>query len=515
MAFAPSPSVQSPAGAVSASAGAHAIRGARAYAALAAILVGAAVVRAHDLGSESLWYDEIFGLALVRQPLPVVLEVINGFVANMALYLILMHFWMALFDPAVSDAVPRIPSVIFGVGGVAALYGLGSDLFGKRVGLAAALLLAANPYHVGWSQDARAYTLWVLLVTLSFWVLVRAVRAPGRHRWWVAYALVTALAFYSHLFTAFIVAAQTLWLLPRRRRSELVPFAFSLLATAALLLPLAQFGISNTDGSQLRHVPLPDWKDVRFLLTSYAGSDWLQYAYAAMLGAGVVFLAFGKRGAESERWWLGLLVLWLLLMPVLIFGLSFAYKPLYKDRYLFASLPALCLLAGVGLGRLRPSILAAVVVVGVAWLSSSAVAQGFAVRRTEEWRPAIGHLAAQSRPGDGWIFISRRNHLPWQYYAPRYGRDPYAIDDIEPFDWSELARSRVYRAPAFSRADLDRFSTTHPRIWLVLSHEFDAFEADNERGDTSTWVRDRLTRSGYGARQRIFPGVRVLLYERR
>ena len=141
--------------------------------------------------------------------------------------------------------------------------------------------------------------------------------------------------------------------------------------------------------------------------------------------------------------------------------------------------------------------------------------RSFGVRRDEDWRTAIAYLAGQAQGDDGYIFISRRNHLPWQYYAPRFGKNPLQIDDIEPFDWHDLASSRTYRAPAFSRADLDRFSARHQRIWLVLSHEFDAYEEQDERGDTSSWVRDRLTRNGFAARQRIFPAIRILLYERR
>ncbi|MFN0074198.1 MAG: hypothetical protein ACKVVP_22175, partial [Chloroflexota bacterium] len=62
---------------------------------LALVLLIAAALRLSGLDQDSLWYDEIFGLTLAQQPFAVVLEVIGGFVANMALYLVLMHVWMA------------------------------------------------------------------------------------------------------------------------------------------------------------------------------------------------------------------------------------------------------------------------------------------------------------------------------------------------------------------------------------------------------------------------------------
>lgn len=52
----------------------------------------------------------------------------------------------------------------------------------------------------------------------------------------------------------------------------------------------------------------------------------------------------------------------------------------------------------------------------------------------------------------------------------------------------------------------------HPRVWMVLSHEFDAVVG----GDVSMPVRDWLTRHGYGvAEPRQYRYVRVLEYRRR
>lgn len=518
--YSPPASVSAPAGIERARANAHSrVRDrAQSYAVAAALLAIAAlgtVLRLWDLGAPSLWYDEIFGLALAQQPLPVVLDVIGGFVANMALYLLLMHVWMALIDPSVSDALPRLPSVVFGVAGIGAIYLLGADLFGRRSGLVAALLLSVSPYHIGWSQDARSYTMWTLLVTLSFWALIRATRAPGKWEWWGAYALLGALAFYSHFFTIFVLLAQGLWVLSRMRRAEIVAFAGASVLLGVCLAPLIPFATSNTDGSQLRHLSLPDGKDIRLLARAYAGGEWAQWAFAALLGLGSLVLLAGRRQAQAGRSvWL-LLLLWLLVTPLLVIGLSYVYKPLFRERYVFVVLPAACLLAAAAFARGRSALLGAPVLAALVALSVMAAVNGFSVRRDEDWRSAVSYLAAQAQPEDGFIFISRRNHLPWQYYAPRFGKDPMAIHDVEPFDWHELARSRTYRAPAFSRGDLDRFSSSRQRIWLVLSHEFDAFEHRDEGGDTSAWVRERLTRTGFSARQRVFPSVRVLLYEKR
>jgi len=169
------------------------------------------------------------------------------------------------------------------------------------------------------------------------------------------------------------------------------------------------------------------------------------------------------------------------------------------------------MLAGLGLARLpRPAALAGLA--GVTLISWSTLQGDFGVRRSEQWREAAGYVISNARPGDGWIFISKWGQNGFEYYAGwRWGSNPDAPygDILESFDWSEAFKVAKYRG-LLSLASLEPFSVGHQRIWLVLSHEFDA----GIGGDTAAPVRDWLTRHGYGATQRQFRFVRVLLYQR-
>ena len=84
--------------------------------------------------------------------------------ADMSLYYFLLHGWL-LFGG--SEFFVRSFSVLFAVASVPAIYLLGRQLFDSRVGLIAAALLAVNAYLVQYSQDARSYSLMVLLGLLS------------------------------------------------------------------------------------------------------------------------------------------------------------------------------------------------------------------------------------------------------------------------------------------------------------------------------------------------------------
>jgi len=108
---------------------------------------------------------------------------------------------------------------------------------GSRVGIAAAALVAANPMLIWYSQEARAYALFVLLTAVSALYFVRALDR-GARRDFVLWGVFSALALGTHYFAAFPVAAEALWLL-RRRRRETAP-GLAIVAGAGLLLaPLA------------------------------------------------------------------------------------------------------------------------------------------------------------------------------------------------------------------------------------------------------------------------------------
>jgi mannosyltransferase len=475
------------------------------------------LLRLRDLGTRSLWVDELFSVGLAAQSPSTILTVLYGEEANMALYYAFMHVWVHMVGATADETWMRLPSVLFGVAGLWALYRLGSRLDRPTTGLAAAGLAAINAYHIEMSQEARAYTMWALLATLSWDALVEALDS-GQRKAWLRYVAWTTVAFYAHFFTLFPIAAQVIVVAMRSRVSEWRVLVASGVCIAALCVPFLPFFLANSDGSQILHVRRSDFGDVIDLIRLFAGASTpllVTYTVLALIGAGVGVYQAARATSRAAFGRAVVPLLWLVVPVLTIFLLSYV-KPMFKERYLFAAMPAFPLLAAIGLMALRPILLrplAALILVGLALVP---IASGLEIRQSENWRGAVAHLDANAQPGDGWIFISKRGQLGYEYYAgwltgPRPGVD--RPDILEPFNWDELAASEVYyRALTSSAASqLPDFAARHRRIWLVLSHEFDStFD-----GDTSESVRSWLTRRGYGARQRSFQNVRVLLYERR
>ena len=163
---------------------------------------------------QSFWLDEGISVEIARLPWQQFLFVLRHREANMALYYLLLHFWLMMGS---SEGFIRGLSVLFSVATVPLLYALGTRLFGRATGLLAAWLLAINAYHVRYAQEARGYALVVFFSVLASWLLVRNLQEPSSAKWKKPYAAACALATYSHFFGALVIIAHgvSLAFLPR------------------------------------------------------------------------------------------------------------------------------------------------------------------------------------------------------------------------------------------------------------------------------------------------------------
>jgi hypothetical protein len=180
------------------------------------ILILALALRLYQLEADSLWGDEIF--TATQSPLPVgeLLRWTAGDIHPPGYYLIVGRLadwlgWAHLAPSVLTDWLWRFPSALVGTLAVALTYRLGTDLLGWRAGLGGALLLAISPVAIQYSQEARMHELFLLGATLSTWTLTRALAKPGQWRWWLAYALATAISLYIVYLAFVVLAAQAGW----------------------------------------------------------------------------------------------------------------------------------------------------------------------------------------------------------------------------------------------------------------------------------------------------------------
>jgi mannosyltransferase len=204
---------------------------------LAALLVLAAALRFSTLGSQSFWYDEAFTpVHVLRTGLGTTLHGVVHTENTPPLWYGLVWVWSRIFG---TGAVAlRFPSALAGVATVAVGWGIGRELTGRRAtAIATAAFIAVNPLFVWYSQEARAYGLFVLMSALAMWCFLRAEQKPTGGRL-AAFAVTASLALLSHYFAAFLLAPMIVMLLLRDRRKALLACGVPILVGLALL-PLA------------------------------------------------------------------------------------------------------------------------------------------------------------------------------------------------------------------------------------------------------------------------------------
>ncbi|HOJ19976.1 MAG TPA: glycosyltransferase family 39 protein [Armatimonadota bacterium] len=435
------------------------------WALIAGLIVVAAALRFWRIGVESLWLDEAASWSFARLPVAELLTR-NADPGNPPLYYLALGQWLALFGD--SEIALRSFSAVAGVLSVPVIYLLGRELFGRRAGALAALLLAFSPIHLFYSQEARQYTPAMFLGLVSAWLFMRAVKTD---RWahWLGAAFFAALAFYIHYSAMLIPAFQGAYALVAARRWRAVGAAalFGLLCLPGVVLYLAPTFLLR-DGYQFwqGHVTPGALARMGNKLfgkpTSASDPPEIQAACALLLGIAAVYpLWLAGRSAKREDTDGGrplLFSLLYLLVPMVLFiGLALM-KPVWQERYLLVALPGYLLVLAWVLTRqqgARRVLLATILVL----LHAGGMKAATREWQKEEWREAVRMMqtaARSARNPDTEVFLTMPFlHLPFDYYSrgnpPRTGY-PRGRAPLTPADTAELdalARRAAQRGTIF------------------------------------------------------------------
>src|SRR5205814_4566304 len=176
------------------------------------LFVAALCFNLYHLGTPSIWYDEAFSVELARQPLPLLWHIIFGLEPNMELYYLLLHGWLAvtgMLGQHSTEFVVRLPSAIFAALSTVVVFLLGRRFLTMPAGLVAAGLYLLNDLQLVYAQQARSYSLQLLLTCIAWYAFFAAITGESyAKRWWMCYIGATTLAVYTHLFSLFILLAQ-------------------------------------------------------------------------------------------------------------------------------------------------------------------------------------------------------------------------------------------------------------------------------------------------------------------
>ena len=454
-----------------------------------------------------MWFDETLSALFAWLPLDAAIQAMlqEGLHHSPLFYILLRPFAAGGF----SEFSLRFLPVTLGVLAVPLIAQIGRTMVGARVGLLAAALLAVNPFHVWYSQEARMYTLLLVSALGAMFFFVQALRAPHLKNW-LGVAVFTAIGVNTHHFAFFIPLVQFMFIVVKLKQhhSLLRPWIGAQLLAGLSLIPWI--------------VIVVNWGHFYFGSASNqpaTGYDLLQTLWNFSIGyteritpfilvALSLFLLLFILGVRSslrmnEGW---LLLLWAVVPPVATFLISFRL-PMYTDRYISLSLPPFLLLVAIGIGsvRLQGLRLAMTGLVVSAMLAGlGRVYYDTSVYNRADWRSVGAYLEANAEARDVIATWNYQDLVPFMFYY--HGAVP-----LKP-----LMIVNTVNLPTLPAAQ-----TASQKIWIVIPHlnrsthlvghcqPFD-FEALRPTAAVREW---RLQYQPRLSAVKEFPCIRVEVYE--
>jgi 4-amino-4-deoxy-L-arabinose transferase-like glycosyltransferase len=386
----------------------------------------ALTLRCYGAVSSSLWRDELFSVYWARSSYGFLLS--RGFwvETNPPLYYVLLKTWCVLFGSG--EAAVRSLSVVVSTLTVPALYGLGSKLWGRRVGLVSAAALAISPLQIYYAHEARTYVLlpllFVVVATSVAYVLEQSLPPRGRALALAGYALGSALLVYSHVTMVIpvgVLSLLTLWHL-RHRSSLLAGFLAANVALALLVIPEALTAMSQMHSQNIAWIGKPGPGDVLAVIDEIAGGPITPKLYAQKLPPFIiatllllVALVPYRKSPPAARI--------ILLCPLLAFAIALLaglLRPIFIARiFVWISVP-LCLAFGAAAlhGATRYGRAALVLAFVALCLFGVVVDPPHEDHEREPWRTAVHTYAAELAAADLIVVGPVTTPLGFDYYGP-------------------------------------------------------------------------------------------------
>jgi Dolichyl-phosphate-mannose-protein mannosyltransferase len=397
-----------------------------------------------------IWLDEAIGVDQAQMSLPAMIDDLRETDRHPPLYQLILWFTVRVLGAG--EMAVRLPSIVFSLALVPALFVTGRILFDRRTGLAAAALGTIAPLVIWYGQEARMYALLMLLATLAVWAQVRVLR-DGRPRNWVLYAGITiALLYTQYLALIPIMIQQGVFGIAAWKRAQrglpvrglLTGCWLTWLALVLAAAPLAPYaheqidhiqraagtGVTSAGGAQVPQVS----PSVYGVITNFVWAIWGYHTDDAMFRIAALWpllmllslAVLGRVRSAQIR------VLFALAFgPVLVLFLAgFVKRELFEVRYFASVVPMLLLLlarAATGMRHRAPALAlmgALLVSFGVALADQQLSPTN---PRQYDFRGALEGIRTEARPGDLILYAPGSLRPVVDYYAPGVEAKPIPV----------------------------------------------------------------------------------------
>ena len=454
------------------------------------------------IGEKSLWLDEVHMLITVKRTLLDGLLQVQDYSAP--LYQLMLR--TVNHTPFPSEALMRLPAVLFGCLTIAASWWFARTLFGSQVALLAACVIAFNAQMIHYSREARPYSLFTLTSTLSMTFFFHVTREMKRVNI-AGYIFFSVLLMYSHFYGFLVFAAQLCYLAVdrfARRRGDGRPLLLLAMAAVCFLsLPAAwlafRYIVSGAAGVKGGWMPSYGPMSVIGVLGELAynqpamGSIFLIPLVASIWPGTDAFELPARKGcagriADASSLWQRkspavLCTLWIAVSIFPLIVMRYLYRPVFAPRY---ALPILVPLVSISFAFMRRYNHGIIVLSMAAFIAMSAPAIYGQLKPDNGVRELAGWLNQNAKAEENVYTLDFPSHstfinpgeMALHYYGyPR--RDlkelPLALNDsstkvdVQGDVFSHDRRS--YIVSLFFRGEVEAFLNSMKRTYRVKSYD--------------------------------------------
>ena len=442
-------------------------------------------LRVYGLGSENIWFDEAGSAYYAKQNTGQLIEAVSKIDCTPPLYYVILHYWTGMFGD--SEFSLRFPSVLFSLFSIYILYKIGILLFNKNVGLLSSLIISISGFHIYYAQEARSYSLLVLLTLLSFYFFIKMLKNKNSS-FSICYAATSILLLYTHIYGVFILIAQNVYIftvfLISPKSSKLKINKWILLQSILFIsyIPWIFLGLIK----QVSTVNHFHWYDAPGILqiyvsfVQYSGPSRISFLFFFVFS--VIAIASIKRRKDSNIGFesflfsfskfkheldltnlnkIYFLFVWLFTPIILPFVISILITPIYVIRHTIVASLAFFLISAKGIDytikKYDKFKWIKFLIIGILIIfSTRSILKNYETINHEKWKEAVNYIDSKAKPGDLIVFYPGDRFIlfTFNYYSNR--KDLL----VKPFLEDTTVNKKNIRR-------LLKFTKVYKRVWVV------------------------------------------------
>lgn len=386
------------------------------------------LIRIFNIDFNSIWLDEgsTFSFSHPSKSFMDIWALTASGEFNPPLFHWIEHIMLVLFGS--TEIVLRFMPCVFGTLAIPVFYYIGKEIHSEKIGLVSAFLLAISGFHVYYSQEARSYTLLMLVVSLFVLFYLRYKKEPS-----VLYAalmgICAAVGYWTHFWSLVVVIPFFLILFVDailKNKKNIIPIAIGAGIAFIATLPLTSVMVFLFNN---RLSTPSQWgsKDINLIVQYFS---WVGYnniittfIFLFLIGMGFVILYKLKKNIATELFGVSLFVL--------LVSVAISHTIPMLPRYMITLFPIFYTVAAIAIVSLYVNYrtVACVLIACILIIGGLSLHTYYTTYTRENWKGYAGELERNTQPGDVIVVLPdyMRLALDFYYNATEDGTSEYGV----------------------------------------------------------------------------------------